>query len=716
MGVDKPFDQSLSRRTGFRASLAAAAAGLAAHGIPAAEAKKEKSGDGPGKGAKTRENSRTADNHGSTPAIAGPTGPVDARANGPAAAGPCGDGSVADNRCSKNSDCCTKYCDTANKRCRCKGAGQSCSTTTNCCSGMSCTNGTCARASSGVTGPTGPAGPVGPTGGNISGMTGPTGSTGADGVTGPTGSDATVTPGYITGSVQVNANGQFDGALHMFYDYANTGYFGLNTTTPYALIDVVGFAPIDALAIFKGATGQSNPMMVFKAADDGTLFHIDSDDSSNIFIGANTGDANVPASPNGVNLVALGGNALQANTSGADNVAVGSGALNDNTTGSKNAAFGSGALGLNTTGSSNVAAGFQSLGALLTGTANTALGDGALYNHTGSYATAIGRNALNANTADGNTAIGSGAAAGTTTGTGNTAIGKESLVSNLTGSNNTAIGQDALQASTNDGNTAIGKGALYAATAGYSVAVGYDALKSATSGAGNTAVGTGALGNVTTGGNNTAIGKDAMPFVTTHTNATGVGYNANVTGSDQVQLGDSSTTTYAYGAVQNRSDLRDKTDVRDTVLGLDFINRLRPVDFRWDMREDYRPAMPVRPAGDASVEELNTYESTMAEWLTASKFANLVHDGSRKRARFHHGLIAQDVEALIADTGIDFGGFQNHSISGGEDVRSIGYEELIAPLIKAVQELARENASLKSEFGGRIEALSTEIASLKAGL
>jgi len=32
--------------------------------------------------------------------------------------------------------------------------------------------------------------------------------------------------------------------------------------------------------------------------------------------------------------------------------------------------------------------------------------------------------------------------------------------------------------------------------------------------------------------------------------------------------------------VQNRSDANDKADVRPTVLGLDFINSLRPVDFK----------------------------------------------------------------------------------------------------------------------------------------
>ncbi|RME17532.1 MAG: hypothetical protein D6801_03250, partial [Alphaproteobacteria bacterium] len=61
------------------------------------------------------------------------------------------------------------------------------------------------------------------------------------------------------------------------------------------------------------------------------------------------------------------------------------------------------------------------------------------------------------------------------------------------------------------------------------------------------------------------------------------------------------------------------------------------------------------------------------------------------------GLIAQEVAQVLAETGLDFGGFQDHNYSGnGEDVLTIGYTELIAPLIRAVQELAEEVAALKA--------------------
>ena len=155
-------------------------------------------------------------------------------------------------------------------------------------------------------------------------------------------------------------------------------------------------------------------------------------------------------------------------------------------------------------------------------------------------------------------------------------------------------------------------------------------------------------------------------------------------------MGNSATTTYVYGTVQNRSDQRDKTDIRDTILGLDFINKLRPVDFRWDYREDYREI----------VEDYREIVEDYREIVEENKSINVIEhekDGSKARNRFHHGLIAQDVEKVLKDNNIDFGGFQDHKINGGKDVLSIGYNELIGPLIKAVQELTVQVNNLKEE-------------------
>jgi hypothetical protein len=379
--------------------------------------------------------------------------------------------------------------------------------------------------------------------------------------------------------------------------------------------------------------------------------------------------------------VGLGGGNVATNT------AVGFEALQSNTSeiGDKNTAVGYRAL-KNTFGNAifpplNIPVGFS----------NTAIGSSALQNNNEGWGnTAVGSEALQNNTsASANTAVGYTALKDNTTGSYNVAVGQDSLYKNTTGGNNTGVGRASLTFNTTGSdNTACGDSALALNTSGVeNTAVGSDALGDNTTGSYNTALGLKALSYNTTGTFNTAVGYYALAFDTTKTNIAGFGYAATVTGSNQVQLGNSSTTTYVYGTVQNRSDLRDKADVRDTVLGLSFINALRPVDYKWDMREDYRPERPADLPADSTPEQEELHKAEMAAWIEASKHDNLVSDGSKKRNRYHHGLIAQEVKELLDAQGIDFGGYQDHKVAGGDDVLSIGYDELIAPLIKAVQEL-----------------------------
>jgi hypothetical protein len=328
-----------------------------------------------------------------------------------------------------------------------------------------------------------------------------------------------------------------------------------------------------------------------------------------------------------------------------------------------------------------------------TGFYNTACGKNSLYNNTtGSYNTACGKDALGVNT----------------TGNENTAYGMNSLVNNSTGSFNNAYGTFALFSNTTgDNNSAYGKDSMFSNTTGFN----------------NVAYGRGSMAYNTTGSYNTAVGMNAMN-TTNYTNCSAFGQSATVTADNQVQLGDASTTTYVYGTVQNRSDARDKADVRDTVLGLDFINQLRPVDYKWNLREDYITNKwklesllcdPVETTFDVFVSEikigtydpesssiiledtLDLFENTEVDFISdvpvrpTWKPVEIVSDNdeSKKRTRYHHGFIAQDLQNL------DFGGYQDHSVKGGKDVMSLGYDELIAPLVKAVQELAAENTELK---------------------
>ena len=311
----------------------------------------------------------------------------------------------------------------------------------------------------------------------------------------------------------------------------------------------------------------------------------------------------------------------------------------------------------------------------------------------------VGFNALLSNTTgSGNIAVGYVALQQNTIGAINLAIGGNSLSRNIQGNSNVAIGNNSLadNVSGHD-NTAVGSSALELSKGNKNTAVGFHALEQNLTANDNTAVGSNALGANTTGQKNTAVGRNALVNNTAFSNVGGFGYDAQVSGSNQIRIGDTNITSVTC-QTNAWSDERDKTDIRNTVLGLDFVKLLRPVDFKWDYREDYRPQKPIIPSENASQEEKAAYNEAKAKWIEDCKWANLVHDGTHKRTRFHHGLIAQEVKSLIEQTGVDFGGFQDHTVAGGDAVMTIGYTELIGPMIKAIQELSAEVKTLKDKL------------------
>lgn len=370
--------------------------------------------------------------------------------------------------------------------------------------------------------------------------------------------------------------------------------------------------------------------------------------------------------------VAVGVNSMAHALDNQYNTAVGTRSLRDCVSGNDNVAVGNNAALQNISGNDNVAVGFEAL---------------KLGSHT-SFNVAIGSEAASALTGTDVVPTASPTARR------NVFVGPQAGSLATNGAFNVAVGSIALQNTTGGNNTALGAATLVDNTSGtQNVAVGFNALRLNTTAANNTAVGAQALSSNLTGtqsvavGNsallnsqvsqNTALGFDALRYTQAggshinYSNCTGLGYNTRVSGNNQVQIGDSATTTYVYGTVQNRSDARDKADIRDTVLGLEFIEALRPVDYKWNMRDDY-------------------FEKT-EDGLVA-----IENDGSKKRNRFHHGLVAQEVKEACDMLGIDFGGYQDHTKNGGDDVLTIGYDELIAPLINAVKQLSARVRDLES--------------------
>ena len=333
-----------------------------------------------------------------------------------------------------------------------------------------------------------------------------------------------------------------------------------------------------------------------------------------------------------------------------------------------NVGIGRNALGFSILPKRNVSIGYNSMENALNGYDSVAIGECALqYGVKTEQSTAVGNRAMwgtAKNSQD--TAIGCSTMKYLSDSAHNVAIGYQSMANlnrdrTIKPRKNVAVGRLTMANADTDytGNTAVGESALLNVKGNYNTVVGFSAGYHMDTGIRNTFIGTNAGQQLKTNNNATALGYNALNSegMDGFTNITGVGQNSTVTGSNQLQLGNSSTDVYAFNAVQTRSDERDKKDIQDSDLGLEFINKLRPVKFKWDLR-----------------------------------------DGTMNGKRNHYGLAAQELEKVTQELGVDFGGLQHHEVNGGHDVYSVGYTELISPLIKAVQELTNEVNNLKKEI------------------
>jgi hypothetical protein len=231
----------------------------------------------------------------------------------------------------------------------------------------------------------------------------------------------------------------------------------------------------------------------------------------NVLVGAQAGDAITSGDRN----IGIGTNAVGAVTTTSDCVGIGYQALLLNTA-SGLVAIGSNALDANTTGTNNVAIGLDAATAINTGASNLAIGTNALkVATTVSDNVAIGVNALQAKTSSGN---------------GNVAIGTSALYRATTCAFSTAIGYQSQFGSasvTAQANTSLGYNSMVAITSGsYNSAFGINALYGLTTGAQNTACGTEALYAITTTSNNTGVGQLALRYATTGSQNTAIGYLA----------------------------------------------------------------------------------------------------------------------------------------------------------------------------------------------
>ncbi len=304
--------------------------------------------------------------------------------------------------------------------------------------------------------------------------------------------------------------------------------------------------------------------------------------------------------------------------------------------------------------------------------------------------TSFGFQTLRVNTGAGNSAFGYQAMFANTYGYANTAGGQLSLRENIDGFSNTAYGSQSLQSNVSGYfNTAVGQASLAGS-------LGND----------NTALGRFAFVSLTTGNGNTALGSAANISDGTLSNVTLLGFYTTATSSNTVQLGnDAVTSVKAANNVVIVSDGRFKKNIKSNVPGLAFINALNPVTYNYNIQALDK----FKGIGQSQ----NAAEKTASD-ASLQQYAEAV---SKKEKILYSGFVAQEVEKAAQKTGYDFSGV--YKPQNDKDAYGLSYAEFVVPLVKAVQELSKQDDDLKSENINQqkiIEGLQQQIDALKAAI
>lgn len=215
----------------------------------------------------------------------------------------------------------------------------------------------------------------------------------------------------------------------------------------------------------------------------------------------------------------------------------------------------------------------------------------------------------------------------------------------------------------------VGIGYFARATNNNTVAVGDSTQASA---ANATALGRSAIAN---GSQSTSVGSSASAGG--YSNSASLGYQATSNANNTVTLGNSSITSLRCQdtTISAVSDYRDKTQIEDLSIGLDYVNSISPKAYYKNNRANYYD------------DETNEFDQSSYDAAT------------QKHDKREFGFIAQDVAAELpveyADARVSFA--ETEAIHGYE-VQRFAPADMLPILWKAVQELSAKNEALEARI------------------
>ena len=149
-------------------------------------------------------------------------------------------------------------------------------------------------------------------------------------------------------------------------------------------------------------------------------------------------------------------------------------------------------------------------------------------------------------------------------------------------------------------------------------------------------------GGDATGNNNVFLGYNSQPPSAGNNNTIVLGNSS----SDNLRCNTSTINSY--------SDRRDKTDIVDLPIGLDFVNKLRPVKFKWQHREE-----------------------------------------NIQNGRIDTGFIAQELQIVQNESNADY---VRSVDEANPDKLAAAYGKLIPVMIQSIKELSAKNDALEARI------------------
>ncbi|KAA3605343.1 MAG: hypothetical protein DWQ06_03530 [Calditrichaeota bacterium] len=347
-----------------------------------------------------------------------------------------------------------------------------------------------------------------------------------------------------------------------------------------------------------------------------------------------------------------------------------------------------------TTGNNNVAIGDEAGKKLKTGSDNTFLGTNSGRDQATKSGNVFMGYSIGASnqTADSLTLIGYGISQGVSN---NTLIGQLAGVGQ-SGRDNVSAGSYAGWINNGSKNTCVGNSAgLLNSFGNDNVYLGYQANSSNSHFIENVSIGS---QSSIDGSFSISIGKDADIV---EKNSVSIGQNADISKESSISIGNSTIvsdtnsisigngtivnsknsvvignfSTISIGGIVNwstTSDGRFKTNVRENIIGLDFINRLRPVSYN--------------------------YQIEKLEKFYGKEIPESLKNSSREKEKIRYsGFIAQEVEKIKNELNFDFSGVDTPQNKNSQ-VYGLRYSEFVVPLVKAVQELSKKVESQNEEI------------------